>query len=91
MRQGADVGTQYRSTIHTHSDAQAAAAEETRAAYRDALAAKGLGPITTQIAEAGPFYFAEEYHQQYLAKNPDGYCGLAGAGVICPAPARTQT
>jgi peptide-methionine (S)-S-oxide reductase len=88
MRQGADVGTQYRSAIYTHSAAQAAAAEETRAAFQDALAAKSLGPITTEVAEAGPFYFAEDYHQQYLAKNPSGYCGIGGTGVTCPIPSR---
>jgi peptide-methionine (S)-S-oxide reductase len=86
MRQGNDVGTQYRSAIYTYGDAQAAAAATAKAAYQNALAAKGLGSITTEIAPAGPFYFAEDYHQQYLAKNPAGYCGLGGTGVSCPLP-----
>jgi len=84
MRQGNDVGTQYRSAIYTLSDAQAKAAAESRAAFGKALAAKGLGTITTEIAPAPEFFFAEDYHQQYLAKNPNGYCGLAGTGVSCP-------
>jgi peptide-methionine (S)-S-oxide reductase len=84
MRQGNDVGTQYRSAIYTFSDAQRQAAEESRDAYAKALAAKGLGAITTEIAPSGAFYFAEDYHQQYLAKNPAGYCGLGGTGVSCP-------
>ncbi len=84
MRQGNDIGTQYRSAIYTFDDAQLAAAQASKAAFARALAAKGLGPITTEIAPAGPFYFAEDYHQQYLAKNPGGYCGLAGTGVSCP-------
>ena len=84
MRQGNDVGTQYRSAIYTFSDAQRATAEASKAAYEGALRAKGLGTITTEIAPAGPFYFAEDYHQQYLAKNPAGYCGLGGTGVACP-------
>jgi peptide-methionine (S)-S-oxide reductase len=84
MRQGNDVGTQYRSAIYTFGDAQHEAAEASKAAYQKALAAKGLGPITTEIAPAGEFYFAEDYHQQYLAKNPAGYCGLGGTGVSCP-------
>ena len=84
MRQGNDVGTQYRSAIYTFSDAQRQAAEASKTAYQKALAAKGLGPITTEIAPAGEFYFAEDYHQQYLAKNPAGYCGLGGTGVSCP-------
>ena len=84
MRQGNDVGTQYRSAIYTFSDAQREAAEASKAAYEAALRAKGLGTITTEIAPAGPFYFAEDYHQQYLAKNPAGYCGLGGTGVACP-------
>jgi peptide-methionine (S)-S-oxide reductase len=84
MRQGNDIGTQYRSGIYTLSGAQAAAAEASREAYAQALSARGLGPITTEIAEAGPFYFAEDYHQQYLAKNPGGYCGIGGTGVTCP-------
>src|SRR5882724_10279983 len=84
MRQGNDVGTQYRSAIYTFNDAQRKAADASRAAYQEALAAKGLGTITTEIAPAGEFYFAEDYHQQYLAKNPAGYCGLGGTGVSCP-------
>src|ERR1700757_687679 len=76
MRQGNDVGTQYRSGIYVFSPAQRAAAEASRAAYAKALAAEGLGPITTEVRDAPPFYFAEDYHQQYLAKNPRGYCGL---------------
>jgi peptide-methionine (S)-S-oxide reductase len=84
MRQGNDVGTQYRSAIYTCSDAQRKAADASRAAYQRALAAKGLGTITTEIAPSGEVYFAEDYHQQYLAKNPAGYCGLGGTGVSCP-------
>ncbi|MGE3830487.1 MAG: peptide-methionine (S)-S-oxide reductase MsrA [Parvibaculaceae bacterium] len=84
MRQGNDVGTQYRSAIYWTNEAQRAEAEAAKAAYGKALTARGLGPITTEIAKAGPFYFAEAYHQQYLAKNPRGYCGLGGTGVTCP-------
>ena len=84
MRQGNDVGTQYRSAIYTFGDAQKQAAEESKAMFAKALAAKGYGAITTELAPAGPFYFAEDYHQQYLAKNPAGYCGLGGTGVSCP-------
>jgi len=84
MRQGNDVGTQYRSAIYTSNDAQLKAANESKAAYQKALSAKGLGAITTEVQSAGPFYFAEDYHQQYLAKNPAGYCGLGGTGVSCP-------
>src|SRR5512141_2006972 len=84
MRQGHDVGTQYRSAIYTFSDAQRKAADASKATYQKALAAKGLGAITTEIAPSGEFYFAEDYHQQYLAKNPAGYCGLGGTGVSCP-------
>jgi peptide-methionine (S)-S-oxide reductase len=84
MRQGNDVGTQYRSAIYTFGDAQAKAVEASKALYQKALSAKGVGTITTEIAPAGPFYFAEDYHQQYLAKNPNGYCGLGGTGVSCP-------
>jgi peptide-methionine (S)-S-oxide reductase len=84
MRQGNDVGTQYRSAIYVFSPAQRAAAEASRALYQARLAAAGYGPITTEIREAGPFYYAEEYHQQYLHKNPFGYCGLGGTGVACP-------
>jgi peptide-methionine (S)-S-oxide reductase len=83
MRQGNDVGTQYRSAIYVTSDAQRAAAEKSKALYGKALAARGLGPITTEIRDAPPFYYAEAYHQQYLAKNPSGYCGLGGTGVAC--------
>jgi len=86
MRQGNDVGTQYRSAIYTYGDAQRDAAVSSEGAYQKALAAKGLGTITTEIAPAGEFYFAEDYHQQYLAKNPAGYCGLGGTGVSCPLP-----
>ena len=86
MRQGNDVGTQYRSAIYTYGDAQREAAATSKAAYQKALTAKGLDTITTEIAPAGPFYFAENYHQQYLAKNPAGYCGLGGTGVSCPLP-----
>jgi peptide-methionine (S)-S-oxide reductase len=87
MRQGNDVGTQYRSAIYTSNDAQREAAAASKAAYQKALSTKGLGTITTEIAPAGTFYFAEDYHQQYLAKNPAGYCGLGGTGVSCPIPA----
>jgi len=83
MRQGNDVGSQYRSAIYVTSPAQKAAAEASKAAYQEALAARGYGPITTEIREAPPFYFAEDYHQQYLARNPGGYCGLGGTGVAC--------
>lgn len=84
MRQGNDVGTQYRSGIYSSNEAQRAAAEASKAAYGQALAAKGYGPVTTEIVAAPAFYFAEDYHQQYLAKNPHGYCGLGGTGVSCP-------
>ena len=84
MRQGNDVGTQYRSAIYTHSDAQAAAAESSRAVFQMALAAAGHGAITTVIEPAAEFYFAEDHHQQYLERNPNGYCGLGGTGVACP-------
>jgi peptide-methionine (S)-S-oxide reductase len=84
MRQGNDRGTQYRSAIYTTSEAQAALAEETKAAYEPRLDAAGYGSVTTEIAPAGPFYFAEEYHQQYLHKVPNGYCGIGGTGVSCP-------
>ena len=84
MRQGNDVGTQYRSAIYTFGEAQRQAVDASKALYQKALAAKGLGAITTEIAPAGEFYFAEDYHQQYLAKNPAGYCGLGGTGVACP-------
>jgi peptide-methionine (S)-S-oxide reductase len=84
MRQGNDVGTQYRSGIYTSSDAQAGAARETRAMFGKRLKAAGFGAVTTEIAPAPAFYFAEDYHQQYLAKNPGGYCGIGGTGVTCP-------
>jgi peptide-methionine (S)-S-oxide reductase len=84
MRQGGDVGTQYRSAIFTHGAAQAKAAAESKVAYDKALRAKGYGPVTSDVEPAGPFYFAEGYHQQYLAKNPGGYCGIGGTGVVCP-------
>ena len=84
MRQGNDVGTQYRSGIYAFTPEQRAAAEASKAAYDKALAAERMGPITTEIRDAPPFYFAEDYHQQYLAKNPMGYCGLGGTGVSCP-------
>jgi peptide-methionine (S)-S-oxide reductase len=84
MRQGNDVGTQYRSAIYTTSPAQLAAANASRQTYGAALARAGHGEISTEIADAPPFYYAEDYHQQYLAKNPDGYCGIGGTGVACP-------
>ncbi len=84
MRQGNDVGTQYRSGIYVFTPEQRRAAEASKAMYEKALAAKRFEPITTEIREAPPFYFAEDYHQQYLAKNPAGYCGLGGTGVSCP-------
>jgi peptide-methionine (S)-S-oxide reductase len=84
MRQGNDLGSQYRSAIYTVSPAQAASASASREAYQDALTAAGSGHITTEIAPAAAFYFAEDYHQQYLAKNPNGYCGMGGTGVVCP-------
>ena len=83
MRQGNDIGTQYRSAIYTTDDEQASVAEASRAAYQQALTQAGYGEITTEIAPAGPFYYAEHYHQQYLAKVPNGYCGLGGTGVGC--------
>lgn len=84
MRQGNDVGTQYRSGIYTFSEAQAAAAVESREAFQKELARAGYGEITTEILPAPEFFFAEDYHQQYLAKNPGGYCGVGGTGVSCP-------
>jgi peptide-methionine (S)-S-oxide reductase len=84
MRQGNDVGTQYRSGVYAYGDAQRQAAERSRDAYQQKLTAAGYGPITTEILPAPEFYYAEDYHQQYLAKNPDGYCGLGGTGVSCP-------
>lgn len=84
MRQGGDIGTQYRSAIYTTTPAQKATAEAARAAYGQKLHGAGFGAITTEIADAPEFFYAEDYHQQYLAKNPHGYCGLAGTGVTCP-------
>ena len=84
MRQGNDVGTQYRSGIYVYSEAQRATAEATRDMFQGRLAESGHGDITTEIIDAPEFYFAEPYHQQYLAKNPNGYCGLGGTGVTCP-------
>ncbi|GAU81587.1 peptide-methionine (S)-S-oxide reductase MsrA [Bosea sp. BIWAKO-01] len=83
MRQGNDVGTQYRSGIYVFDEAQKLAAERSKADYQSALASRGYGPISTEILDAPAFYFAEDYHQQYLAKNPAGYCGLGGTGVAC--------
>ena len=90
FRQGNDVGTQYRSAIYTHSDEQRAAAEASRDAFQPVLAASGYGPITTEIAPAGPFHAAEAYHQQYLDKNPNGYCGLGGTGAKLSDPVETN-
>jgi peptide-methionine (S)-S-oxide reductase len=84
MRQGNDTGTQYRSAIYTTTPAQQLAAEQSRDEYQSALDAAGYGKITTEIKEAGPFYYAEDYHQQYLERNPSGYCGIGGTGVSCP-------
>nr|WP_315052961.1 peptide-methionine (S)-S-oxide reductase MsrA [uncultured Brevundimonas sp.] len=84
MRQGNDVGTTYRSAIYTLNDEQRREAEASRDAYQQALTAAGRGAITTEIESAGPYYFAEDYHQGYLAKNPNGYCGIGGTGVTCP-------
>jgi len=84
MQQGNDAGTQYRSAIYAHDAQQLAAAEASKLEYGKRLAAAGYGPITTEIATAPPFYYAEDYHQQYLGKKPDGYCGLGGTGVSCP-------
>lgn len=86
MRQGNDIGTTYRSGIYTFTPEQKAAAEQSRDAYQKALSVAGRGKITTEILEAPEFYYAEDYHQQYLAKNPAGYCGLRGTGVSCPIP-----
>jgi len=90
MRQGNDTGTQYRSGIYTYSPAQHQAALEAKEAYQARLAAAGFGPITTEILEAPEFYYAEDYHQQYLGKNPGGYCGLGGTGVGCPVGVKTE-
>jgi len=89
MRQGNDVGTQYRSAIYWHGEEQRRAAQASRQAYLGALAAAGRGNVTTEVAPAPPFYYAEDDHQQYLAKNPGGYCGIGGTGVACPVPAKT--
>jgi len=89
MRQGNDQGTQYRSAIYTVDEAQRVAADASRERFQGELATAGFGEITTEIAEAGPFYYAEPYHQQYLAKNPNGYCGLGGTGVACPVGLKT--
>lgn len=90
MRQGGDVGTQYRSAIYFVNDGQAAVARKVTEAYASTLHSAGYGPITTEIAPAGPFYMAEEYHQQYLIANPRGYCGIGGTGVSCPAGLATN-
>jgi len=89
MRQGNDVGTQYRSAVYWTTEAQRDAAEASKAMYAGELARAGYGEIGTEIAEAGPFYYAEPYHQQYLSKNPNGYCGLGGTGVACPVGLKT--
>jgi len=91
MRQGNDVGTQYRSAIYWHGDEQRRLAEASRDAYQQALRAAGRGPITTEIAKAPEFHYAEEYHQQYLAKTPGGYCGIGGTGVSCPVGVAAST
>ena len=90
MRQGNDTGTQYRSGIYVTTAEQRSLAEATRDAFQRVLSANGYGPITTEIASTGPFYYAEEYHQQYLAKVPHGYCGLGGTGLSCPAGLKTM-
>jgi peptide-methionine (S)-S-oxide reductase len=90
MRQGNDIGSQYRSAIYTYSDAQREVADASRDRYQERLSSEGYGDITTEITDAGDFYYAEDYHQQYLAKNPNGYCGLGGTGVSCPV-GLTQT
>ena len=89
MRQGNDVGTQYRSAIYVQSPEQRRAADASRAVFQDRLTAAGFDRISTEISDAPPFYYAEDYHQQYLAKNPDGYCGLGGTGVTCPVGVAT--
>jgi peptide-methionine (S)-S-oxide reductase len=91
MRQGNDVGTQYRSAVYVTSPEQKHAAEASRDGYQQRLTAAGFGAITTEIADAPPFYYAEDYHQQYLAKNPGGYCGLGGTGVACPTEVAVPT
>jgi peptide-methionine (S)-S-oxide reductase len=85
MRQGNDVGSQYRSAIYTTTPAQLETAQASKARYQSELNRSGFGDITTEVREAGPFYYAEDHHQQYLGKNPNGYCGLGGTGVSCPA------
>ena len=90
MRQGNDVGTQYRSAVYPFGDAQKAAALASRDAYQSRLREAGVGDVTTDVVAAPPFYFAETYHQQYLSKNPDGYCGLGGTGVACPVGKRIK-
>lgn len=90
MRQGNDVGTQYRSAIYTSTDAQMAAVIASRGAFQANLSKAGFGPITTEIVPSGPFFYAEDYHQQYLEKNPDGYCGIGGTGVTCPIGWNTE-
>ncbi|MCP2343432.1 peptide-methionine (S)-S-oxide reductase MsrA [Actinomadura rupiterrae] len=90
MRQGNDVGTQYRSAIYTHGEAQQAAAEASRTAYQKVLTEAGYGEITTEIEKAPPFYYAEPYHQQYLQKVPNGYCGIGGTGLSCPVGLTTD-
>jgi peptide-methionine (S)-S-oxide reductase len=84
MRQGNDAGTQYRSAVYAYGDAQLGSARSSKEIFEKRLAEKGFGPITTEIRAAPEFYYAEDYHQQYLAKNPNGYCGLGGTGVSCP-------
>ena len=91
MQQGNDVGTQYRSAVYWENEAQRDAVLRSRDRFQPELEKARYGPITTEIAEAGPFYYAEEYHQQYLAKNPNGYCGLGGTGVACPVPTGVST
>ena len=91
MRQGNDVGTQYRSAVYWSTEAERDAALASRARFQPELAKAGFGEITTEIAEAGPFYYAEPYHQQYLARNPNGYCGHGGTGVSCPLPVEVGT
>ena len=91
MRQGNDLGTQYRSAIYAYGEAQQAAAEASREVFQAQLTAAGYGEITTEISAAGPFYYAEDYHQQYLHKNPAGYCGLGGTGVSCPIGLQTAS
>ncbi|TKS75375.1 Mitochondrial peptide methionine sulfoxide reductase [Collichthys lucidus] len=90
MRQGNDVGTTYRSAVYTYTEQQLHEALASRDEYQKVLTEDGFGPITTEITEAKPFYYAEDYHQQYLSKNPDGYCGLSGTGVSCPIGIKTK-